>query len=351
MTALLMRLLLAAGSGSSARYGSRRLRRQNLYAYTLPGALHSARLGPSPKLEQRRLTAARGSPERAVWPQSGSRARRYAADVAEDDYTGSGDEPKAPASAPASRGPAEVHNRPKKRPVFDFFFGTGTRIGVTATIATSLLGIVVAVVLSETPSSVVNETVSGNPASVTAPPSSIQSASDLHQYVLSRPIWQTTPTTFSGSLDIAFEQQGDQGGPTVAAVESGAAVAYSVSELNSKGASLAGEPLYIVGRVISDIASPLNTSQWNAESEVDIVLAGPRGPDRVYALAGSGITQVQTGDVVYFRAVVAAVGTTTGGRPATYLIALDDPDVTTNATGGGNTVASLATQFGGHAAP
>ncbi len=271
--------------------------------------------------------------------------------MAEEDESAPGEKPNVPAPAPTPEPTAEASHRPKNRPIVDFFFGTGTRIGVTVTIATSLVGTAIAIVLAENSSPTVHEIVPGTPASLAAPPRSIESPSDLQQYVLSNPIWQTKPTIFSNSLNLAFNQQGDQGGHAVAAVHSGSAVAYSVSQVTSEGASLTGEPIYVVGRVASDVASPVNTSLWNAEAEVDIVLRGPKGPEHAYALSGSSISKVHDGDVVYFRAVVAAIGTTTGNRPTTYLIGLDDPDVTSNATGSGDTVPSLAKQFGPSAAP
>ena len=273
----------------------------------------------------------------------------------------------AAASAPeeatvALYGDESGRHAPTKGVLHAFLFGSGTRTGVTATAIVGLIGVAVTIIIATSTSGGVPEIVTSGKTEIvtsrtgtTTPPpapTGIASAADLRKYVLSRSMWQTTPTTFSDSLGIAFNQQYVSGGPALAAVDNGEASAYSVPELISDGASLTGEPIYVVGRVVSSVQSPVGTDDWTTEAALDIVLSGPSGPDRVYALASSGYSAVQAGDVVFFRAVVAAVGTAIGGRPTAYVISLEDPEST--ATFGAthtDTVAGLARQFGRSALP
>jgi hypothetical protein len=259
--------------------------------------------------------------------------------------------------------PSEPTERPegdeqlirKGRQARAFFFGTPVRIGFTTSGIFCLIGIVAAIIIAGSSSGVPVISRAGGTAIVTVPPASptapnaIRSAADLRQYILSRPIWKTAPTTFADSINIAFNR-----GPAADTIQlaSGVPVAYSVSKLISDGASLANqpvEPTYIVGRVVSSIQSPVATDGWNSETVNDIVLSGAHGPDRVYALV-TGVPQV--GDVVYFPGVVAAVGTTEGGSATTYVIGLDDPQPTSEyGLTTSDTVAGLAKQFGQAAVP
>jgi hypothetical protein len=224
------------------------------------------------------------------------------------------------------------------------------RVGLTAAIAGVLTIAVAGLIVARMPGSGARIAHGSGPAA--GAPSDIASAADLRRYVLSRPLWRTTPTTFPGSLQIAFRQQFVSGSPTLAAVDGGAASAYSVAELIGDGASLAGEPIYVVGRVASRTSSPVGTDGWNREGALDVVLAGPSGPDRVRGLISYGYAAPPVGAVVFFRAVVAAVGTTAGGRSTTYVIGLEDPEPTT-AFGPTHTdtVTGLARQFGRSALP
>jgi hypothetical protein len=57
-------------------------------------------------------------------------------------------------------------------------------------------------------------------------------------------------------LDLAINDQFDNGNPQIE-VDNGEAVAYSVSKLIIDGANGEGEPFYVVGRVVSSVASPV----------------------------------------------------------------------------------------------
>jgi hypothetical protein len=238
-----------------------------------------------------------------------------------------------------------------------FFAGRGTRVGVAATVLVGLLGVAVALLVSSHTSPGARATATSGtgaliaPAS-SAPPGGIGSAADLGQYVLSRPIWQAPPSVLPDSLDIAFDDQAVSLGYTPVADNGGEPIAYSVPELVTIGASLAGEPVYVVGRIVSAVKSPVGTGGWTASPAEDIVLEGPGGGDRVYGLASALGASAITGEIVFFPAVVAAVGELAGGRPTAYVISLDDP-VPTSSFGatGGDTVLSLARRFGREAAP
>ena len=227
----------------------------------------------------------------------------------------------------------------------------GARVGLAAAVIAGVLTVALAaLIVARMPGGGVRAaSESGRTAGA---PSDIASVADLRRYVVSRSLWRGTPTTFPGSLQIAFGQQFVTGSPTLAAVDGGAASAYSVSELIGDGASLAGEPIYVVGRVASRTSSPVGTDGWTREGALDVELAGPSGPDRVHGLISYGYAAPAVGTVVFFRAVVAAVGTTTGGRSTTYVISLEDPAPTT-AFGPTHTdtVTSLARQFGRSAVP
>lgn len=227
----------------------------------------------------------------------------------------------------------------------------GPRVGLAAAVIAGMLTVAVAVLIAaRMPGSAARITTASGPAA--GHPSDIASAADLRRYVLSRGLWRTAPTTFPGSLQVAFAQQFVTGSPTLAAVDGGAASAYSVSELVGDGASLAGEPIYVVGRVVSRTSSLVGTDGWTREGALDIALAGPSGPDRVQGLISYGYAAPAVGTVVFFRAVVAAVGMTAGGRSTPYVISLEDPAPTT-AFGPTHTdtVTSLARQFGRSALP
>ena len=227
----------------------------------------------------------------------------------------------------------------------------GLRVGLTAAVIAGALTVAVAVlIVARLAGGGAQTTTASGPAA--GAPSDIASAADLRRYVLSRSLWRTTPTTFADSLQIAFRQQFVTGSPTLAAVDGGAASAYSVSELIGDGASLADEPIYVVGRVASRASSQVGTDGWTREGALDVVLAGPSGPDRVHGLISYGYAAPAVGTVVFFRAVVAAIGTTVGGRSTTYVVSLEDPAPTT-AFGPTHTdtVTSLARQFGRSALP
>lgn len=222
----------------------------------------------------------------------------------------------------------------------------GPRLGLTAAVLAGVLTVTVAVLIVARMPGGGARTASASGRAAGAP-SDIASVTELRRYVLSRSLWHRTPRTFPASLQIAFGQQFVTGSPTLAAVDGGAASAYSVSELIGDGASLAGEPIYVVGRVVSRTSSLVGTDGWTREGALDVVLAGPSGPDRVHGLISYGYAAPAVGTVVFFRAVVAAVGTTAGGRSTTYVIGLEDPAPTT-AFGPTHTdtVTSLARQFG-----
>jgi len=226
----------------------------------------------------------------------------------------------------------------------------GRRLGLTAAVIGGMLMVAVAaLIVARMPGSGARTATAAGRAGA---PSDIASTADLRRYVLSRLLWRSTPRTFPASLQIAFGQQFVTGSPTLAAVDGGAASAYSVSELVGDGASLAGEPIYVVGRVVARTSSLVGTDGWTREGALDVVLAGPSGPDRVHGLISYGYAAPPVGTVVFFRAVVAAVGTTTPGRSTTYVISLEDPAPTT-AFGPTHTdtVTSLAGQFGRSALP
>ncbi len=226
----------------------------------------------------------------------------------------------------------------------------GVRLGLAAAAIVAVLTVATALVVARLPGSGPRPaSAAGRPATA---PSDIASTADLRRYVLSRSLWHRTPRTFPASLGIAFGQQFVTGSPTLAAVDGGAASAYSVSELIGDGASLAGEPIYVVGRVVARSSSPVGTDGWTREGALDVVLAGPNGPDRVHGLISYGYAAPPVGTVVFFRAVVAAVGTTTAGHSTTYVIGLEDP-APTSAFGPTHTdtVTSLARQFGHSARP
>lgn len=186
----------------------------------------------------------------------------------------------------------------------------------------------------------------------TAPtaPASINSADDLGQYVRSRSIWGPKPTLFKSSLDLAFKAPSDNA-PSLAAVGNGTAIGYSASDLISQGATRSGQPVYVVGRIAGSVASPVGTDNWNlTEKATDIHVVGPSGSPVVYALVGSN-GDVTNGHVVYFRAVVAAIGQTTAGLPTVYLIGLDDPQLTSGLDNSVTSVPDLARKFGPAAGP
>lgn len=87
---------------------------------------------------------------------------------------------------------------------------------------------------------------------------------------------------------------------------------------------------------------------------MDIRLSGPSFGPSVYALVSSfgSSVAVTNGEVVYFRAVVAAIGQTASGQSTVYLVGLDDPQSTADIGMGGETsVSDMAKKFGAAAAP
>lgn len=244
----------------------------------------------------------------------------------------------------------DISLTPARGAIHALFFGSSTRISVTATAIAGVIGIAVTIFIAANGSSGVRGVTSGKGASpAPAAPTSIASADDLRKYILSRPIWQTTPTTFSDSLEMAFNDQAVELGYPRVEVNGGDPIADSISQLVSDGAHLEGEPIFVIGRVVSSVESPVNTYGWTSGSAFDTVLMGPSGRGSVYALTTAGDN---VGEVVFFPAVVAAVGSLTGGSPASYVISLGDPMPTASlGAAGTDTIRGLARRFGRRALP
>jgi hypothetical protein len=229
-----------------------------------------------------------------------------------------------------------------------FLFGSALRIGLSVGALFCVIGIVAAIIIANNGSSpprvvVVDgkSTPSALP-SAPSPPRSISSSADLQQYVLSQPIWQRTPTTFSEALGTAFNDQAVSIGYAQVQVDAGVPIAHSVSDLIDNGASLEGDPVFVVGRVVSSVVSAVSAYTWTTGSVYDTVVKGPRGTGRIYVLASSGD---DVGQVVFFPAVVVAVGLSTTG-PTAYLVSLDDPAPADQyGTTVGDSVPGLARQF------
>jgi hypothetical protein len=160
-----------------------------------------------------------------------------------------------------------------------------------------------------------------------AAPGAIESEDELRQYVLSRPFWASKPTVYGDSLKLAFEGQASGGGPTLAAVdERGNVEAYSADELISKGPELAGKPIYVVARISSSVTSPVHPDvPFTIASLKDDAFIGPRNSGRFSGVVTGSVSSSSPGDVVFFRAVVGAVGDATATEPTTYVIGLEDP--------------------------
>jgi hypothetical protein len=215
-------------------------------------------------------------------------------------------------------------------------FKDGTRTLVTLTALLVIVAIVTLAVLlvqsgSETRIVVRGQSATGVTGQSTTgwvpptQPEHIESEAELQQYVLSRSIWQSKPLLYAASIRFAFTEPEDSGAPKVAVVdEQGNAKAYSVAQLLAEGSHLAGEQIYVVGRVMSSVASTAHTDvPWTVSPVADDEISGPHNVGRIYALAlGPPSSE---GEVVYFRAVVAAVGAASGPRPATYIIGLETP--------------------------
>lgn len=209
-----------------------------------------------------------------------------------------------------------------------FFFGDGARAGATIGALLLVVAVVTLVVILFQGGGSTRVVAPGRAATDWTPPSppaAIESEGELREYILSRLFWLSEPTIYEDSIHVAFEEPEDSGMPKLAVVdEQGDAVAYSVPELLSEGAHLAGERVYVVGRLVSSVASPVHAGvPWTISSVNDAELSGPHNTGRVSALDLGGASSV--GAIVYFRAVVAATGATAGLRPATYIIGLEPP--------------------------
>ena len=192
----------------------------------------------------------------------------------------------------------------------------------------------------------------GSPSSAyarPAAPSSISSASDLKAYIESRTFWHFRPTVFGSSLNEAFS---DSGAAVIGTNGAGFPDTYSTSGVISQGASLRGEPLLVVGRIKTAVQSTVDgntgASNFAMITPEDIELTGPHGSNAVYALVEGDGSDVSDGALVYFPAVVAAVGQATGGQQTAYLIGLSDLTATLGYGDGGEpSVSSLARDFKG----
>jgi hypothetical protein len=274
-----------------------------------------------------------------------------------------GDDPQQPqqehaaASEPAkARGPETlpsggIWHRGRKR-----FFGSTERAAITGIVVTLVIGVPSLILALSTGGSSGHQTTPGTGIIRATPPaaapSSINSTQDLAAYVRSRPIWQSPPALLGSSLNLAFNPPMGNGpiGPTVLLpTDDGVVDAYSTSDLIAQGASMDGQSIVVVGRIENAVESPVDVGNWlNMNQPTDIELTGPNGRSPVFALA-DGATGMN-GSVVYFPAVVAAVGQRRNGTSTSYLISLDVPmDASLYGTVvEGNTVPQVARTFKHH---
>ncbi len=143
-----------------------------------------------------------------------------------------------------------------------------------------------------------------------------------------RPIWAAPPVTFADASGVT-DFVGDGNGPYVAETAAivGADVrAFTPKELYDDAADIAGLPVIVVGRVVSDVAQ---RSAFRVTHAVRLV-----GADPAYDVyVGAEVAGYSSGDVVYARGRVAAQGESRDaaghGRQTTYFLA------TVNGNGGG----------------
>jgi hypothetical protein len=129
---------------------------------------------------------------------------------------------------------------------------------------------------------------------------------------------------FGASLSMAFERQGTTSDPASVKLNSRGTdlEAHSVGYIAENGATLQSRVIVVAGRVRSVSSSP---SKWAANGssvsgpDHDVALESPNHQSVVFGLAAGRLRQ---GSLVYFPAVVVAVGHTKQGSATSYVVAV-----------------------------
>ena len=218
---------------------------------------------------------------------------RYPAVVA--DNAGAGpDAHEVPDAGVPDKATAEPIGR---RTTQEFLFGDVTR--TTATVSVLVLIVAVITLIVTLSPGETSHPHSAPAWTALAAPEGIDSEADIAQYVLSRAFWTAKPSVYGKSLAIAFRRQIDETGPSHAkATSNGEPKAYSAGELTAEGAHLAGQAIYVVGRLTFRTESPTPAGTWSAGSLTDIELSAPHSDRRVYGLMARPVG-AHTGDVVF----------------------------------------------------
>jgi hypothetical protein len=251
------------------------------------------------------------------------------------------------------------------RRVHKSLFSSAARATVTGIVGSGIVGLIIAIALSGSGSTVSTRrsvyeptlpvsTQSQSPPAPEPPaaPSVIDTAHELRAYVLSRSFWKIQPTVFGASLRLAVNPPVDSDYNLLLPSDGGVVDAYSVSDLISQGATMDAESFLAVGRVEKATASPVSFDQGvgGMLQPTDAELTNAHGGSVIYALFDGGT--VSNGDVVYFPAVVAAVGVTNNGNTTAYVVGLDSPALTsTYGPSLGESVPQVARSFGKAALP
>ena len=279
----------------------------------------------SPK-KHRLLTINRGTPsERKITPESvhgktnGQRGQLPAQET-----------PPSPITPPINEGPARQERSPSENPnarsndvepphevepdrFFRYLKTHKHQIIVLLTIA--VLGTLAGDILYSQYSS---------PAPAPKIPTKISSTHDLENYIRGQFKWRAELAMFPAMLKRALNEQALTHPLQVNMNGSHTDLqAQSVTNLATNGADFRSGPIVIVGRIRESIASPV---EWSPTGRVtfgpdrNTVLESPNKKLIIYGLLQGD--DLLPGRIVYFPAVVVAVGDTSTGTATAYVVSL-----------------------------
>lgn len=109
--------------------------------------------------------------------------------------------------------------------------------------------------------------------------------------------------------------------------------AHSVSDVAQNGATLNLGPIMVVGRVRECTASPVTWEPQEHKASGPSTDAELESPDKKTVIYGLIAGKLSQGEVVYFPAVVVAVGHTRNGTGTAYVVSLSAAVSTTASSG------------------
>jgi hypothetical protein len=156
-------------------------------------------------------------------------------------------------------------------------------------------------------------------------PSAIRTPTDLREYLASLPIWSDRPTIFNPTVRMSIELQAtdQQQPPAVRLNATGTDLeTASVSEVAENGAALGTSTFIVVGRIRSTNTGPLPWEPNGHSAEGpnhDVELESPDRRTMIFGLIAGNPT---VGEIVYFPALLVAVGYTRDGEATAFVVSL-----------------------------